>query len=105
MATAKRKVNKSQKIRDKIAGGIHSPTEIAAALKEEGITVSPQMVSMVKSKDSKKSPKKRGRPAAQVATGTADVGTILGLQSLIQKHGAKSVKQIIDQIERAQVRL
>ena len=107
MARAKGKINKSAKIREKLTAGINSPSEIAAALKEEGIIVSPQMVSMVKSKSAKRSPKKRGRPskvANNTSHGLADVGTILGLQSLIQKHGAKSVKQIIDQIESAQAR-
>ena len=47
---AGQKANKSEEIRQLLRSGVHKPTEVAAKLAERGITVSPQMVSTIKSK-------------------------------------------------------
>jgi hypothetical protein len=47
---AKKAVNKSQAIRDTLATGVESPTEVAKILAEKGITVHPSAVSVIKGK-------------------------------------------------------
>lgn len=61
-AARKRKVNKSQAVRDYLASHPDAgPTEVCKALADKGIKVSPQQVSTIKSSSKKKAGKKAGK--------------------------------------------
>lgn len=67
---AKKKVNKSQAIREHLkAHPNQKPAEAAAALTKRGVKVTPQYVSVVKSSDNKKSGGKSQTGAGKAATG------------------------------------
>lgn len=71
MAKRRPKVNKSQMIRDALAANPgKSPAEISALLKEQGLKVSSQFVSVIKSKAKRKpgvKPKRGRRKMVRVA--------------------------------------
>jgi len=65
-------VNKSQAIRDFLVGNKKAmPKEVVAALKETGIDVSPNMVSMVKAKAKVKRARRRAKEAVASHDSTA----------------------------------
>ena len=106
----KSKVNKSQAVRDYAAEHPDAkPAEIAAALAEMGIQVSPQAVSTIKYQAAKKgdAPKRRGRPrkaAKATATTTArsngrsgDLSGLLAAKALAdQVGGVEQAKKLLD---------
>jgi hypothetical protein len=95
---AKKKVNKSQAIRDYIeANPDAGPTEVAAALKKERIIVSPAMVSTVKLAS-----KKKGRGRKKAAGGAKPASDKIALSSLIQ---AKKMAESLGGVEKAQTAL
>ena len=72
-ANGKEKVNKSQAIRDYLMTNKSAmPKEIVAALKEKGIEVSPNMVSMIKAKAKVKRARRQAKEA--VASHNASAG-------------------------------
>lgn len=98
-------VNKSQAIRDALAKNPDkSPSEIAEMLKSDGITITAQYVSTIKSNAKIKTRRKvmgrRGRPRGG-ATG-AGLGTMGAALALIKAAGgleqAKNVLSTIEQI-------
>ena len=80
------KVNKSAAIRDYLAASPEArPKEIVAALADKGITVSPNMVSIVKAKTKIKSAR---RKAAQSDNGTAGADRAGGLDAVLVLYKA-----------------
>jgi hypothetical protein len=105
----KTKVNKSQAVRDYCAEHPEAkPAEVAAALAEMGIQVTPQAVSTIKYQAAKKStdaPKRRGRPrkgekatpAARTNGRTGDLSALLAAKALAdQVGGVEKAKQLLD---------
>ena len=99
-------VNKSQAIRDALAANpSKSPSEIAELLKADGITITAQYVSTIKSnakiKTRRKVVARRGRPARGGALG-AGMSTMDAALALIKSAGgleqAKNVLSTIEQI-------
>jgi hypothetical protein len=97
-------VNKSQAIRDALAKNPDkSPSEIAEILKADGITITAQYVSTIKSNAKIKTRRKviarRGRPRGGAASG---MGTMDAALALIRAAGgleqAKNVLSTIEQI-------
>ena len=85
---AKKKINKSQAIRDYCGANPDAgPTEAAAALKKQGIIVSPAMVSTVKLAS-----KKKGRGRKKATRGAKPASDKIALSSLIQAK--KMVEQM-----------
>lgn len=71
-AVAEPKINKSAAIREQLAGNADAkPKEIVAALAEKGITVSPNMVSIIKAKTKVKSARRQAARAADNGASTA----------------------------------
>ncbi|MHB1036908.1 MAG: hypothetical protein ACYC0Y_20015 [Pirellulales bacterium] len=106
MARPKAKVNKSQLIRDYLKANPGAmPVAVAAALKEQGIEVSPRVVSVVKWQMSAKKPK-RGRkptsakPASKRAAISAD--DLVQMKQLADKLGgldaAKRALDVLDSL-------
>ena len=96
---AKKKVNKSQAIRDFVEANPEAgPTEVAAALKKERIIVSPAMVSSVKTT----SKKKKGRGRKKAARSAKPASDKIALSSLIK---AKNMAESVGGIEKAQTAL
>jgi len=100
-------VNKSQAIRDALAANPDkSPSEIAEMLKSEGITISAQYVSTIKSNAKIKTKRRvmvrRGRPARAAGGSTSGMSTMDAALSLIKAAGgleqAKNVLSTIEQI-------
>ncbi len=98
-------VNKSQAIRDALnAHPDKSPSEIAELLKADGITISAQYVSTIKSNAKIKAKRRvigrRGRPARPVAA--SGMSTMDAALALIRAAGgleqAKNVLSTIEQI-------
>jgi hypothetical protein len=82
---------KSQAIRDYF--GVHKhamPKEVVAALKEQGMTVSPNMVSMIKAKLGIKKAKRSARlaVAANDASAGAQVRNVAGLDAALTLYKA-----------------
>lgn len=75
-AVAEPKINKSAAIREQLAGNADAkPKEVVAALAEKGITVSPNMVSIIKAKTKVKSARRQaGRTADNGASMAARAG-------------------------------
>ena len=74
-------VNKSAAIREYLAGNKDAmPKEIVAALLEKGITVSPQMVSVIKAKSKVKSARTKAKASARANTASAS-------SEMRQSHG------------------
>jgi hypothetical protein len=95
-------VNKSQAIRDFVqANPTVGPKETAAALTEQGIQVSPAMVSTVKTQ-AKKKKGKRGRPRKNAASSAKPASDKIALSSLIQ---AKKMAESLGGVEKAQTAL
>ena len=95
---AEPEVNKSQAIRDYAeANPTVGPTETAAALTEQGIPVSPAMVSTVKTQAKKKKGVKRRKKKA--AASAQPAGDKIALSSLIQ---AKKLAEQLGGVEKAQ---
>jgi hypothetical protein len=110
-ATRKKKapaksVNKSQAIRDYCeANPTIGPKETAAALTEQGIQVSPAMVSTVKTQAKKKktqTPKRRGRPRKNAASSAKPASDKIALSSLL---AAKKMSEQLGGVEKAQAAL
>jgi hypothetical protein len=96
---AKKKVNKSQAIRDYAeAHPDAGPTEIAAALKKEKIQVTSALVSTVKTV----AKKKKGRGRKKAASGAKPASDKIALSSLIQ---AKKMAESLGGVEKAQTAL
>ena len=96
---AKKKVNKSQAIRDCCAANPDAgPTEVAAALKKQKIIVTPAMVSTVKTASKKK---RRGRKKAARGAKKA-TGDAIALSSLL---AAKKMAEQLGGVEKAQAAL
>jgi hypothetical protein len=103
---AKRKVNKSEEIRQVLASGIESPTEVAATLAAKGIKVSPSAVSVIKGKWKKTrttaaAPTKAKAfdfPTASAANGTPSVATAIKVvRETAQKvGGAAALREIVE---------
>ena len=104
-ATRKKKapaesVNKRQAIRDYAeANPTVGPTETAAALTEQGIPVSPAMVSTVKTQAKKK---RKGKRRKKAAASAQPAGDKFALSSLIQ---AKKLAEQLGGVEKAQAAL
>lgn len=102
----KSKVNKSEAVRDYAAAHPNAkPAEIAAAMAEMGIQVTPQAVSTIKYQASKKkgAPKRRGRPrktAVAKSTAAPARGTVTDLmaakQLADQVGGVEKAKNLLD---------
>jgi hypothetical protein len=101
-------VNKSQAIRDALAAHPDkSPSEIADVLKADGIVISAQYVSTIKSNAKIKTKRKvmvrRGRPA-RVSVTASGMGTMDAALALIKAAGglenAKNVLATVEQISR-----
>jgi hypothetical protein len=88
-------ISKSQAVRDYLAQHPNAkPKEIAPAVKaEHGLEVSPQMISMIKSKSRRRGGRRRGRPA-----GAAPVGRPRGSASRITVEDLVTAKRLADQI-------
>jgi hypothetical protein len=94
------KVNKSQAIRDFAeANPTVGPTDTAAALTEQGLDVSPAMVSQVKSKMKQK---RRGRRRKKAAAPTQPAGETFELSTLVK---AKKLAEQMGSIDKAQAAL
>ncbi|QDT56467.1 hypothetical protein Pan44_45210 [Caulifigura coniformis] len=100
-------VNKSQAIRDALAANPDkSPSEIAEMLKSEGITISAQYVSTIKSNAKIKTKRRvmvrRGRPGRAAGGSNSSMSTMDAALSLIKAAGgleqAKNVLSTIEQI-------
>ena len=105
-------VNKSQAIRDALAANPDkSPSEIAELLKADGITITAQYVSTIKSnakiKTRRRVVARRGRPARRGGGGGAgsNMSTMDAALALIRSAGglqqAKDVLSTIEQISQA----
>lgn len=106
----RRKVNKSQKIRDyKAEHPDEGPTAIATALTKQGIKVVPAQVSNVlsnasKKKGGKKSVKKRGpKPGAKKAAANdkVSIGALIDARQFADKvGGVEAAKQLLNAVEK-----
>lgn len=75
VAVAEAKVNKSAAIREYLSAHADArPKDIVAALAEKGITVSPNMVSIVKAKTKVKSARRQARSTADGETSAPRAG-------------------------------
>ncbi len=94
----KQKVNKSQAIRNCCeANPDAGPTEVAAALKKQGINVSTAFVSTIKSTS-----KKKGRGRKKAARGAKPASDKIALSSLL---AAKKMAEQLGGVEKAQTAL
>lgn len=89
-ATDTPKVNKSAAIREYLTANKGAmPKETSAALKEKGIDVSPQMVSMIKAKQKIKKAQRRAKAAtADDATAGAKTNRAAGLDAALSLYKA-----------------
>jgi hypothetical protein len=105
VARRKRKVNKSQAVRDYLAANPdQTPKEVVSALGVQGIAVKPQYVSAIKSKASRgtdaPSPRRRrGRPRRQetVAASAVEYKNLLEAKSFVRSIGGISeARKVLD---------
>ena len=104
----KKKVNRSQAIRDFLAQAPGAmPKAIRVGLAKQGITVSNSLVNAVKygkSKPGKSKPGKRGRkpgPKPKSGVGESSFEALLGAKSLADKlGGVRRAQQALDMLER-----
>ena len=101
---AKRKVNKSEAVRELISEGKGSPKEIATLLNKKGVKVSAAYVSNIKTQMSKKGSKvtkgRRGRVASSTnvasANGNGSSTAMMNAVDLVLHVGAKEAHSMID---------
>lgn len=104
---AKRKVNKSEAVRELIAEGKGSPKEIATLLNKKGVKVSAAYVSNIKTQMSKKGSKvtkgRRGRVAASASTngsatsnGNGSSTAIMSAVDLVLHVGPREAHKMVD---------
>jgi DNA adenine methylase len=95
-------VNKSQAIRDMLGKMPDSgPTEVAEALKKDGIKVTPNFVSMIKGKMKGGSSPKKGKRApraTQAANGNITLDAIKNARELVAQLGAEEAKKLVDAV-------
>src|SRR5205809_834809 len=94
---AKRKINKSQMVRDVLESGVTGTSEVVATLARKKVKVSPQMVSNLKGKMGG-TKKRRGRKAKRSEAGSAlDVTALLQAKFLVTRVGSVTeAKKAID---------
>jgi hypothetical protein len=93
-------VNKSAAIREYLAGNANAmPKEIVAALAEKGITVSPQMVSVIKAKSKVKSARKTAK--AKSGSSAAETKQSQGLDAALLLYKAATGSEVTPQKIRA----
>ena len=103
---AKRKINKSQKVRDYLTAHPDvGPKKVAQALKQYGITpgfVSNVKVKMKKIQEGNGKPNKRGRPAGSTKTADACIDSVIAAATFIGTCGsieeARRALQVAEEI-------
>jgi|SRR6516162_6562384 hypothetical protein len=89
-------VNKSQAIREALAqaGRDPSPTGVANSLKEKGIDVSPNMVSLIKGK--MKAQRRGGKTRVTTRDGRFGVDDVVVLRELTRRLGKENVRRLVE---------
>src|SRR5688572_29829259 len=102
---AKRKINRSQAIRDYLAKNAGaSVSEIKEALAKKGIKASDGLINAVKyRKSAGKGKKKRGRPAGGASVAGISVDSLVAAKQLVEQAGsAEAAVQAIGVLRRLQ---
>ena len=103
MAKKKKKINRSQAIRDVLAKDPKAmPKAIKAGLAKKGINVTNSLINAVKYGQPKKGPGKRGRkPGPRSAAGETSFDALLDAKSLADKlGGVRRAQQALDMLRR-----
>jgi len=103
MGKKKKKVNRSQAIRDFLAKNPGAmPKAIRDGLAKQGVVVSNSLVNAIKYGQPKAAPGKRGRkPGPRSAAGETSFDALLGAKSLADKlGGVRRARQALDMLGR-----